>query len=76
MCWCSRFKIPIPNYRFPTVIDIFPIEIFRSRYTVISNSFSRPTMPFPLTFPVKKIVMGMVKVFSRPFPTVYIPKSK
>ena len=39
-------------YRFPIVIDTFPIEVFRSRYPVISNSFSRPAFPFPLPFPV------------------------
>ena len=39
-------------YRFPIVIDTFPIEVFRSRYPVISNSFSRPAFPFPPPFPV------------------------
>jgi hypothetical protein len=42
------------NNRLLTVIDIFSIEIFRSRYTVILISFSRPTFPFLLPFPTKK----------------------
>jgi hypothetical protein len=50
--------VPVLKYRFPTVIDIFPIEIFCSRYTVITNSFSDPTIRFPLPFPVKKFSNG------------------
>jgi hypothetical protein len=42
------------RYQFPIVIEMFPIEIFRSRFPVISNSFSRPTIPVLFPFPAKE----------------------
>jgi hypothetical protein len=54
--------VPVLCYRlrsFPTVIEVFRIEIFRSCYPVISNSFSRP-VPVP-----KKIGAGTVGSRSR-----------
>ena len=47
--------ILVLSSQFPIVIVMFPIELFRSRYPVIPISFSRPTLPFPILFPVKKI---------------------
>jgi hypothetical protein len=41
-------------FRFPIVIVTFPIEIYRSRYPVISNSYSRPAVPVPFPFPLTK----------------------
>ena len=43
----TYIDVSVLCYRFPIVIDMFPFEIFRSRYPVISNSFSRPAFPFP-----------------------------
>ena len=50
--------IPVLSSRFPIVIVMFPIELFRSRYSVIPISFSRPTFPFPIPFPVQKCGCG------------------
>jgi hypothetical protein len=68
MCRCSPFV-----YRLPTVTDMFPIVISRSRYLVISNLYSRPAVPVPFPFPAK-IGARAVWVFSRPFPTTFIPR--
>jgi hypothetical protein len=62
----TYLDFPVWRYRFPIVIDMFPIEIFRSRYPVISNSFSRSTIPVPFPFSAKKTGSGIVRVFSRP----------
>jgi hypothetical protein len=75
--------VPVLCYRlrsFPTVIEVFRIEIFRSCYPVISNSFSRP-VPVP-----KKIGAGTVGSRSRSkkngagtievFSTVHIPRKR
>jgi len=45
---------PDLSYRFPIVIDMFPTDMFRSRYPVISVPFSRPFFPFPFPFLAKK----------------------
>ena len=46
--------VPDLSYRLPTVIDIFPTDMFRSRYPVISFLFSRPPFPFPFLFSANK----------------------
>jgi len=48
------YHVPVLSYRFPIVIDMFPTDMFRSRYPVISVPFSRPLFPFPFPFPAKK----------------------
>ena len=40
--------LPDLNYRFPTVIVIFPIELFRFRNPAYPIPFSRPVLPFLL----------------------------
>jgi len=50
--------ILVLSSRFPIVIVMFLIELFRSRYPVIPISFSRLTLPFPILFPVKKYSCG------------------
>ena len=50
--------IPVLSSRFPIVIVMFPIELFRSRYSVIQILFSRSTFTFPIPFPVKKYGCG------------------
>jgi len=53
---------------------MFPTDMFCSRHTVISISFSRPLFPFPFPFPKeKKTRTVMVRGFSRSFPTVFNP---
>jgi len=52
----TYINVPVLCYRFPIVNDTFPFEIFRSRYTVILDSFSRPAFLFP--FPAKKYGSG------------------
>ena len=54
----TYIDVSVLCYRFPIVIDTFPFEIFRSRYPVIPDSFSRPTFPFPFPFPAKKYRSG------------------
>ena len=56
------------NYRFPTVTDMLPIEMYRFRNPVIPISFFRLAFPFP--FPHKKYGNGSGQ---RVFPTVFIP---
>jgi hypothetical protein len=48
------YDVSILSYRFPIVIDIFPTDMFRFQYPVISVPFSRPLFPFPFPFPAKK----------------------
>ena len=60
-------------YRFPILIDMFPIVIFRSRYPVIPVSVFRPPFMFPFPFPTKKA--GTVLEFSRPFSSVHVASS-
>ena len=55
---CSYSHVTVFMYRFPIVIVIFPIEMFRSRHSVISVSFSRPAFKFPLPFPATKYSSG------------------
>jgi hypothetical protein len=71
--WSGCVDVPVLCYRLLIVIDTFPIAIFRSRYPVISNSFSRPAFPIPLPSRLKYTGTAMVGVFTRPLPTVYIP---
>ena len=40
--------VPAFKYRFPTVIDMLPIELFRFRFPVYSILFSRPSSPVPV----------------------------
>jgi len=49
---------PVLSFRFPIVFGRFPIELFRSRYSVIPISFSRRAFPFPIPFPVQKCGCG------------------
>ena len=61
MCWCSRFELPIPD---------------RNRHV--------PDIPYyRIHFPVrlsrsrqKNLGIGMVRGFSRLFPTIFIPNSQ
>ena len=41
--------VPALKYRFPTVIDMLLIELFRFRFPVYSISFSRPSSPVPVS---------------------------
>ena len=49
----SGYTLDVPafKYRFPTVIDMLPIELFRFRFPVHSISFSRPSSPFSIPIP-------------------------
>ena len=53
--WSGCMYFPVLSYRFPIVIGMLPTDWFRSRYPVISISFSRPPFPSPHPFPAKKI---------------------
>ena len=54
--------VPAFKYRFPTVIDMLPIELFRFRFPVYSISFSRV---FDFVFPT----ISFSRVFDFIFPT-------
>jgi hypothetical protein len=75
LMFCVVTCVGVPNlsHRFPIVIDMFPINMFRSRYPIILISFSRLPFPFPLPFLAKNTGVGTVRGFSRPFPTVFNP---
>ena len=62
------YYVPVLSYRFPIVIDMFPTDMFRSRYPVISVSFSRPLFRFRFRSRQKKTGSGLVWGFSRSFP--------
>jgi len=60
--------VPAFKYRFPTVIDMLPIELFRFR-------FPDRALLFPYPLPHKNMKTKVVRVFSRSFPTAFIPKA-
>ena len=69
MCWCSRFLLSI-LVRYRSISDrIGSFSISR-----ITN-FVSPTELFPFLFPFpnKNMKTKMVRVFSRPIPTAFIP---
>ena len=63
-------------------IDSRPLsKYFRSNWTVfyiLHNRFRFPdrAFPFPFPFPNKNMKTKMVRVFSRPIPTAFIPSDK
>ena len=42
------------SYRFPIIIDILPIDMFHSRYPIISISFSHPSLSSSPAAPGKR----------------------
>ena len=73
------YHVPVLSYRFPIIINMFPTDMFCSRYPVISVPFSRPLFPFSFPFPAKKKQeqerFGCFPDRSRPFSTLRVKKT-
>jgi hypothetical protein len=70
MWWCFRFEFSIPDRNRLIPDRIIPFPISRNIGFVFPSG-----VPVPISVPDKKnMVAGMVKGFSRPFPTVFIPR--
>ena len=62
------------NYRYRPFSSCFRPDCTVFRLPILSRSFSVPAFPFSFPFDKKNVKMKMVEGFSRPFPTVFIPR--